>query len=245
MGMEMLELMLDIENRFGITITNDDDEWWRAETVGQTFEYLLKRLGRAPGPRSCPTARAFYKVRRAAVSRLGLDRHSVSPRTRWDALIPPTGWPRQWQQLAAALGLQLPPTGYSREVREGFQKALGLTLFLTLAFALISLLAPWWYWPVRVALPVTVLSVGVWYTMRLRRRADSVARSFPDGCETVGDLARQFLPRLVPDWEADAALGKEQAEVWGELRSVVSRVCGVEPARITPHSRYLQDLGAG
>ena len=62
MGMDSVELVMAIEEEFGVDFASDD----LAEifTVGQTYDFLRKALGSTP-PAHCITQRIFYRVRRA------------------------------------------------------------------------------------------------------------------------------------------------------------------------------------
>jgi acyl carrier protein len=101
MGLDTVELVMEIEDEFRIRIPDKDAE--RLQTVGMLVDYVVSRV--RPGPRPpCGTARSLYCFRHALVSSYGLPRRSIRPSTRVAPLLrdlPPEAWPG----LATEFGL--------------------------------------------------------------------------------------------------------------------------------------------
>ena len=91
MGLDLVELVMEVEDEFAITIPDADAE--KIQTVGDLYQYVLQRTGHpaadAPPPAVCGSARSFYRLR-AAFGALGADRALVRPTPRG----PPGRWPR-------------------------------------------------------------------------------------------------------------------------------------------------------
>ena len=110
MGLELVELVMAIEDAFGLTIP--DDEASRLETVGQVTDYVVACLRDRAGPPAgpCPSARTFYRLRRELTTRLGVPRPAVRPGRPIGELIP-AGFGRwRWPAVARAVGLR--PDGF-------------------------------------------------------------------------------------------------------------------------------------
>lgn len=61
MGLDTVELVIEVEESFGISIGDEDAPG--IVTVGDLFEYVLERVGSRPT--LCLTSLAFYRLRRA------------------------------------------------------------------------------------------------------------------------------------------------------------------------------------
>jgi hypothetical protein len=106
MGMEILELCMEIEDEFEITILDEDAE--KLQTVGQTADYLLSRLrvGWRDGVPVCATARAFYRLRAELGNRFNVPRRSVRLEQRMGDLLPNGIERGAWNRIAARSNLR-------------------------------------------------------------------------------------------------------------------------------------------
>lgn len=229
MGLDAVELVMEIEDEFGITIP--DDAAIHTRTLGQLHDYLLERC--ADRRRTdCPTRSAFYHVRRALVAVLGVGPRSLRPSTPLLPLLRNRRLHRTWRQLERELSLKLPPL----EDRAGVGVLVGMIVsflgfvavtastgdvFVGLGVALLSLL------------PGTLLG----YIFGLCWR--TVSQSY----RTVGELARglvacnyeRFRPAKEPSTTNDP--------IWERLCAVVVRQLSVEKAVLNRGTRFVEDLG--
>lgn len=106
MGLDLVELVLEVEETFSISL--DDDEVAQVVTVGQ-FNDLILRKSSDTNLTGCPTANAFYRLRQSLIGVLGIPCKDVRPSTSVVALLP--YWQRLhiWKRLEQNLALQLPP----------------------------------------------------------------------------------------------------------------------------------------
>jgi hypothetical protein len=92
MGLDDVEFVMQVEDRFGITIRDEEAQTLR--TVGDVRDYVVKQLTPRALPRLpqgwCRTQQAFYLLRRL----LGPQWARVRPSDRLDLT------PRQWAQLS-------------------------------------------------------------------------------------------------------------------------------------------------
>ena len=65
MGLETVELIMEVEDEFNIQIPDEDAQ--HIETCGQLHAYVLHRLCPSAGA-PCPTAAAFYRLRRSILA---------------------------------------------------------------------------------------------------------------------------------------------------------------------------------
>ena len=74
MGLDSVELVMAIEEEFGIDIPDRDAE--KMTTVGEVYEWLKTRIA-TTDPIACLTQRVFYQLRRALIANYGLERRLI------------------------------------------------------------------------------------------------------------------------------------------------------------------------
>src|SRR4051812_13161278 len=106
MGLDTVELVMELEDEFEISIPDEDAA--KIQTLGDTLGYILYLL-RDRQQLVCPSARAFYKVRRELMTTCGVDRGAIHPDSRIGDLLPDETQRRKWKHVAANTGLPVPP----------------------------------------------------------------------------------------------------------------------------------------
>lgn len=238
MGLDLIELELEVEREFDITITNEAAQ--EIATPRQLAAYVQTRLlgrqaaGGAGRRVKCASQVAFYRLRAALVKIAGVPRRDVRPDTRLADLLPADQVPAQWRKLARALGMRaLPRLQPSRgQVRGTWM--LGSVIGLPLC----------WYGHLHggvfvagLALVLALFFAGV--------LMDRVARQIPDGVATVRALV-PYVPRPagVPPVLA-AQDGSVDPVILGRVIELTARIVGLPPDRIEPDQRFIEDLGMG
>ena len=105
MGLDSVELVLAIQEEFGIEIADVDAG--QIFTVGQMYDYLRHKLRSTP-PVHCITQRMFYRVRRALSENYGLPRNSISLDARLNDLVPGEELKEAWPYLDLFAELEFP-----------------------------------------------------------------------------------------------------------------------------------------
>ena len=102
MGLDGVELVMELEDEFGIGIPDGDVE--QITTVGQTVEFVVRQLSarRPVGPGVCPSARAFYRLRAALMAGYRVPRYSVRPEVKVSELVTDDARRFDWNELVAA-----------------------------------------------------------------------------------------------------------------------------------------------
>ena len=104
MGLDTVELVMEFEDAFGVSIPDRDAE--RMRTVGETADWLCVTLAVRPAPpKTCESRRQFYRLRRGMLKeRLG-PRRRLRPSTPVAAAVArPTDVPR-WGRALRRLNL--------------------------------------------------------------------------------------------------------------------------------------------
>jgi acyl carrier protein len=265
MGLDLLDLVFRIERTFRVKLPTDEVVGPRlarkrpadgkpppgedatdnalpypAGTVGRLYFIILEQLSRYERP-CCLGGRVFYRMRRALAEVFGTPWEDVTPASRLEEVLPLRQRRENWQRLAEALDLPLPPL--VRPVR------LELALHLSgsaclLAGVLAALLTaagrgPGSVWIVLGLLAFNVLKSRLaWFLTR------SWAVCFPPSCPTVKGLIRTLL-RTEYGQIVEQERAWHQLEVWYALQAILVETLEVAPETVTLEAHLARDLGAG
>lgn len=231
MGLDGLELIMAVEEKFGIDIT--DEEATKVVTVGDLKRLVTAKLEVAVSD-GCLTQRAFHLIRKKAIAEFGVLRRNLKPDTSLETIVPETTRRESWQNFQVALGV----AGFPELVRSNT----GNLMIMILAF--FSIAVPVWYgalhpphlglWALFGVVLGPLVALGLaWLTRPMRTE-------FRAGHDKVGDLAR-FLVANYPQ-----QIGKPRTSKWAEeeisclLREVIIDELAV--TKFDDDSRFVQDL---
>ena len=115
MGLDSVELVMTIEDKFGICIP--DNEYQNISTVQQMADAIFERLTLAPNHK-CLSQIIFYRIRKA-FEEFGNHRNDILPSTRMIDLLNSDNLKSDWSKLEDHIGLQIPKLIYplNKEVR--------------------------------------------------------------------------------------------------------------------------------
>jgi len=105
MGLDSVEMVIAIEEEFGIDIP--DEVAGQFATVGDLYNYLKKELKSTP-PAQCITQRMFYRVRRALVENYDIQKQSVTLDSCLKNLVPEGELKEAWPFLDLFAELEFP-----------------------------------------------------------------------------------------------------------------------------------------
>lgn len=217
MGLDLVELMMDLEDEFGIEIP--DADFQELTTVGALVRYLQSRLP-ADAEAPCATMVAFHLVRRFLSDRTGVARAAVRPDVPLVTLIDTSTRRKIWKELERALHVQRRLPGLERPV---------LLQRTAVVLAMLAFACLFFSWPLAVA-GTAVLAAGWWLTKPLAVR-------FPSRYQTVGDLAHRLaVPNAVRG-------GLSPAEIARKARAVTSQCLAVPAEQLTDDKHFVKDLG--
>jgi acyl carrier protein len=113
MGLDAVELVLAIEDAFGIKI--EDSEAEKMRTPRDIVDFVCRKLNVSDSPANyCPTVRAFYRLR-AAMVKSGVPRLKVCPGIDIKVLLPGKEGRIRWAQVGRELGVDhLPRLAFPR-----------------------------------------------------------------------------------------------------------------------------------
>jgi len=231
MGLELVELVIEVEETFGIIVS--DEAAPQLQTVGQFYSYILE-CRRQTQQHGCPTGHVFRDARRVLTETASLPRQAIRPSTELKTILPPRIRRRVWKRLQQEAqgrlrGLRLP-------FRLGPVLAGGCLVAGVVGAAMIVPLVGFAH---AMVLGGTALVAMLLVTFLVTR---PFAIAFPHGVATVGDAARATLPL---GYEVAVKQQMTDEEVWEKLQKIVADTLGVKVEKVTPSARFVEDLGAG
>jgi len=230
MGLDGVELILDIEEEFRVEIP--DDEAGRMTTVGELWDYL-KTHAAMSDPETCATSAAFYALRRGLTQVAGVPREEIRPATELPTLFPKEARRNKWHALQREIDLTLPNLVLATWLR----RALDVAGYLGAG----AIAAGVWYsgWQITAALLVMPCWAALMFL--LEAVATPWKTELNSGWSTAGGLARVVVGLNPNAWRADQ---RQSAEVrWERLRALISKQLGVPLNLVAPEARFVIDLG--
>lgn len=230
MGMDTVELVLDLEERFLVRLP--DAECARVRTVADLAALIVAKLPVAGDV--CPTARAFYELRRLIVEDGGAEGRRVRPSMRIVDLLGPR-WRRTWRRMQSQGG-HLP-----RLIAPAWVKrATNWAIFASIVVGLVVLGAALFtgeglFGSVGLGLGVAfigVVAISVLSTLLERR--------LPENVHTVGDAARLMAAETMPQGGGERLIAELRVlEVVSEKTALLA---GVPLEQVKPESDFVRDL---
>jgi len=106
MGLDSVEIVMNLEESFGISIADQDAAELR--TPRMIVDFFTNKLGGIDGPtRSCFTLRAFHRLRTSIISAAGVKRDQVRLDVCLKDLTGPD-WRRTMEKVRSISGIDLP-----------------------------------------------------------------------------------------------------------------------------------------
>jgi len=230
MGLDTVELVMEVEDAFGITI--EDAEAEAVHTVDDLYHLVARKSRVVPGER-CLSATAFYQLRRAirAVAPAGPER--LRPSTTIDEALPVQSRRAAWPRLAEATGLHLPGLHASTAVA-------GSLLGGMVAGAVALGLWVGWLTKAQIGLVVvffSLIALGIPACWIARLTAKHVY-----SCRTLGELAHRILCRNYSTIARESGAGYDR-ELWATLCRIIGEAVGMDPGEVRPELDFIKDLG--
>ncbi len=231
MGLDTVELVMEIEDTFSITIP--DDEASQMITVGDVFDYIVAKTSLPTNSSVCLSAIAFYSLRRAATA-LGAN-NRLRPRDSTLTILPDSNRPNYWSQLQEESELKLPP------LRRPSWLVTMCTVVVIACSVILGVLA---YQSTDSPLVgfVSALTIGI----VLAVVAGGITRPFAvcpaNNCLTLRGLAESALG-LNFKTLSERYNGANENDLWVALRSIIVEQLGVAPDEVKPTANFVNDLG--
>ena len=230
MGLDALELVMAVEEKFNIEIS--DQEAQHILTVGEFQRLILSKLN-ISDESTCMTQQAFHMIRRQAMNTFSIPRRGFKPDTPLSSIVPKENRQLSWSNFQSSLGLSEMP----ELVRPG-----GITATITALSLGILVVAIW--------IGVLTKSLGTWSAVGGLIAAlvgwsgaeltKSMKTEFQEGYSRVRDLARYVVARHPQILGRQRVKSRTEEEVRCLLREVIISQTGVSD--FNDNSRFVADL---
>ena len=237
MGLDLVELAIEVEEVFGITILDADAP--NIITVGQLYDYVIAKLP-AQETERCLSAMAFYQFRSALTDQFGVDRKQVRPSAFLDHIVPEPSRRSDWRLLGRRLDWHLPPL-----VRPAWMRP---ALFAILLGGLTASIAAWG-WTAGFSLKVLPLALGCTFCGTVVLLAAAIIVTTPFATRFSGDslTVRSTLQAvLASDYGKLSVQGSgwSREEVWECLRATIAQQLGLPAEKVVKSAEFVRDFGA-
>lgn len=232
MGLDTVELVMEIEEAFEIAIP--DDRASKMLTVGDVYEFILEKTADATLKSStCLTAAAFYDLRRQVRS-IGLPNTEVHPKTKLEQVIPLIGRRSYWQTLSSRMDLRFPRLG----------RPSWLALLNCMIVAMVASTSFLGFSQQNMVAGVfAAVALGAISSAIIMFLTQPFAIYPASTCLTIRDLVTNLVA-INYNTLATRYSTRNPTDVWNALQLIVAEQLGVDQSVVVPHARFVQDLGA-
>ena len=103
MGLDAVEIVMSVEETFGIEISDADAE--SLQTPKQLIEFICQRIKSSDEASICISQRAFHRVRSSAIVTTGISRNVIKLGTRLSDIFEKPGRREKWKRFCDHLGV--------------------------------------------------------------------------------------------------------------------------------------------
>lgn len=236
MGLELVEIIMDIENAFGIRFVPSDFEDERVQTVGGLFDKLTEKLNSPRVPSGiCIRMFVFHQLRRRLVESCAVHRNQIRPTTIISQIIPRSRRIEVWNDLADKTGLRFPP------LRDyGWWVLLQFTVPPTVVYFL------WKHLPSELAVvfglvAIVVIPLAIRSCIGVCKGVASILCRPPKNCKTVRDLVEQIVSMNQGSLIGSGDVWSHES-TWKRFHEIVVSTLAVSPDEVTREARWKEDL---
>jgi hypothetical protein len=245
MGLDPIELIMDVEEAFDLTIPDQEAE--KMVTVGHMYRYVLARLEergtvwRSSG--RCPSQIAFHQFRRILVEGMEIERGAVRLATPLGQIVGVEGRSEAWDRLGRAVGGSWPrlvrPDWLIRRIGSVLIALFIVSVVITFIGGLVANAETGTIVLAGFVVP-TLIVIG--FDVLAWRLTAPLATEIPRDCSTVRDCVSLLLQSQSNAILGDPSVRYGPAELWAMIQRIVSTQLGVPLNEVTESATWV-DLG--
>jgi acyl carrier protein len=231
MGLDSVEILVNVENAFGITISNYEAE--KIVTVGDIHSVVWRNVQGRQSMR-CKSQQLFYKLRYVLINKLKVPREVIEPDASLNKIFPKINRRPKYRKLQKEFRLKLPDL----ELPVVWTRVLIVTGVIlipgTLAFALV-LIYGYGYTKWLYLLP----GLGFISTVFISNVLDAVRTIFrPD---KIKDFTHMVLSLNYGTLMQEKGINRVEMEI--VINNIIAETIGLELQEISPEKSLTNDLG--
>lgn len=216
MGLEDTELLIRIDDMFGLQL---DDDYEDVRSVGDVY-HRVRTLLSGRTLRGCPAPHTYFQIRKKIIDITGALKSELRLKAPLRGVLSIRQRKRLWNNLERHSELRLPPleTAIPEWIIMAFAIATGIPLAVYLGFGVLDL-------GMKLTVCSTVLGVFMIPAIIAGPLQGALRFAFPKSCDDIGELLTQTVERTY-DLAGEI--------VWRNLRDAVAEIYGVPPEEVTP-----------
>jgi len=232
MGLDIIEFVMAVEERFEISIPDEDAE--KLATPGDLTDYIFRKVHHADQS-TCLSQRAFHLLRRAWMTKLHTPRKKFLLDTRIENLVPHENRKSLWADLGRGIGaihwpsLERPPALIAALLLLTIASFVGIFFWAGGSLGFGS--------PMPLFLGLAGCCAIAWMVAVTTRPLKTV---IPSRFEHMKDLVEYIVARNTQLVKADLRKWTRE-EVWCVVRDLVIEQTGVHD--FTEKSHFVKDIG--
>jgi acyl carrier protein len=231
MGLDSVEILVNVENAFGITISNYEAE--KIYTVGDIHNIVWRNIQGRQSMR-CRSQQLFYKLRYIFINRYKIPREAIEPDASLNNIFPQKNRRLKYHRLQKELQLKLPelvlPAAWARALRVTGVLFIPATLAVTLVLIYGYHRTRWLY-----LLP----ALGLLATVFISNILDAVRTEFRP--ETIKEYTKEVLSLNYGTLMQEKPIDRKEMEVL--INNVIAETMGIRLSEISPEKSLAYDLG--
>jgi acyl carrier protein len=231
MGLDSVEILVNVENAFGITIANFEAE--KITTVGDIHSIVWRSVQGRQSMR-CKSQQLYYKLRHALITRFRVNKDAIELTASLNDIFPKTNRRLRYRKLEKELQLKLPPLVLPPAWKITLRIAGFIIITGSLVFSLVMMnrfnYTRWLY-----MLP----GLGMLLTLFLSNLLDSARVVFKPA--TVEEYTKQVLSLNYATLIQQNGANRKEVEVI--INNIIAETIGLELTEISPEKKLQDDLG--
>ncbi len=235
MGLDSVELVMAVEEEFGLEITEGAAETMRTPRDVVNYVTAVLQTGNNTG---CASQKGFYRLRRSVMEHVSLPRAACIPATQWSEILPHKNRKQLWSTIGATAEFVNWP---ALKLPRWLDTSVKIVVILTFAapFSII-VIAP--SVPLFFSAFLTGLMLAGILSLFLEWQLKSLRNRIPAQFQTLGDLVR----RLTPPAHFKSGFGKQpwtREEIAKRIKRITIEQLGIEESSYSEGARFIEDLG--
>lgn len=231
MGLDSVEILVNVENAFGITISNYEAE--KIYTVGDIHNIVWRNIQGRQSMR-CRSQQLFYKLRYILINRYKVPREAIELDASLNNIFPQKNRRLKYHKLQKELQLKVPelalPATWARALMVTGVVFIPGTSVVTLVLIYGYDRTQWLY---------LFPALGILATAFISNILDAVRTEFRP--ETVKDYTKEVLTLNYGTLMQDKHIDRKEMEVL--INNVIAETIGLELHEILPEKSLTDDLG--
>jgi acyl carrier protein len=229
MGLDFVEIVMEVEDQFGIHFKLD--ELSHVRTVGDFVAVIRARIS-AAADTTCPCLTQFHRLRQLVRQTTGEPDLRIRPKSSLQATLTTEECRRLWQRLPDVFGYTPPDLAVPPKLRQFLVRLSLYSLTCSLAYTLKTDI---------LLLPLALL-LNAFLAITIYQISTSFRSVPPVGWETYGDVTRQLIRTVMA--VKNLHLKTDEA-ILNQLQPIFHEILNVDPCEVVPNALLIEDLGVG